>query len=413
MRTKYRDWPPERRFPSLDAEWFRKIHAPAGAIAKWADFFDEGHDDSALFRHVLACCSGKAPATVAAWLRWKRDPDAYDDQHIGEETKERLARIAAALNWSPPPPLKIWKSLSRRIVLFTDLSSVANPRFHLEVLESILMAAGSSDTKSYVAVQSIRPREPGNTQVVGQALVRIDPDAAIWFRLTPSRAELEVIRRHPKIVPVVVIHGDRLQYPDPVVSHVVPVHDHVAAAVESWARRVFPAWNTGAKVAIGAMPPDTQVPEYPPVANQVRASLRQERVEKVTEGLYKAGLEPVLHYVPNYTAGEAYDFLQRYRDAAGFVCLSDELAVAVNQLLLASDRERPRPILGFDGSDLARRHGIESLNQHVPQIGTRAVRAVASAVKYLRENDGRLPGFHEAGIPVELAQWAGQLPRGE
>jgi hypothetical protein len=204
----------------------------------------------------------------------------------------------------------------------------------------------------------------------------------------------------------VVIHGDRLQYPDPVVAHVLPVHDDIGTTVERWARHAFPTRTTDVKVVIAAMPSDEQRPDYPAMPGRGRTSLRQERIEKVSDGLKKAGVTGIVHYVPNYMAGEAYDLLQRHGDAAGFVCLSDELAVAMRQLLMAHRSDAVRPILGFDGSELARRHGIASLNQHIPRIGTYAVTAITSAVRYLRENDGRLPGFHEVGIPVELARWA-------
>ena len=86
-------------------------------------------------------------------------------------------------------------------------------------------------------------------------------------------------------------------------------------------------------------------------------------------GLRDAGKRPVVTLIQDYTAAHAYNLVLSNPSADGFVCLSDELAVATRHILLAQGKPVADRILGFDGTDLARSQGIPSVNQGLNDIG--------------------------------------------
>jgi DNA-binding LacI/PurR family transcriptional regulator len=146
--------------------------------------------------------------------------------------------------------------------------------------------------------------------------------------------------------------------------------------------------------------------EYPPLPGGT-PSIRNERIKLIQNGLDKAGLDVHRICVEDYSAAQAYAAFERHRDTLGWVCLSDEIAIAIKHLLLANGdagaADWRNRILGFDGSKAAARHQIASIGQHIDDIG-RAVHRLFE--DFFRTQSGSVvwPTFREFPIEVELIE---------
>lgn len=171
--------------------------------------------------------------------------------------------------------------------------------------------------------------------------------------------------------------------------------------IQFWANplRQFAAGSS--QIVIGAMAPE----EGPDTIAKKSSSLRAERIQYVRRGIERAGFRVATHFVRDYTASHAYDLLERFPDAAGYVCLSDELAVAIKHLLLVRGKPTEGRLIGFDGSAVARIHQIPSIDQHLGETGRKAVEALRAAFAYADQLKGALPRFVETEIEVRLQLW--------
>jgi len=104
--------------------------------------------------------------------------------------------------------------------------------------------------------------------------------------------------------------------------------------------------------------------------------------------------------VPDYSATNADEVLRKCPHALGYVCLSDEIAVAVKRLLAAAGRRDTDNVIGFDQSPLATRYGIPSFNQSLEKIGESTWSLFLDFFR--RENDASWPPFRPVPVPLVL-----------
>jgi DNA-binding LacI/PurR family transcriptional regulator len=216
------------------------------------------------------------------------------------------------------------------------------------------------------------------------------PHGLIWLRLTPDWASREYA--WSKKLPIVIVHGDRLgDYTRPVIGHVVPSQKPIRQAIKQWARDL--RVPRGSRTIVVA----TMQRELSP------SSIRNERIDLITAGIREAGSTAIEFLVPDYSASNAMAILEAHPSAAAYVCLSDEIAIAVKQMLVLKGRkDAGRVVLGFDDSPLAARYGIWSFSQHLDEIGNRVQELLVTFFKQRAANSATWPDFQEVKVEVNL-----------
>jgi len=343
----------------LDENWFFEHSAvkdPAEACQRFRDYLKSTRtrDPNVHFSKLLQMAGGVGRGAIQLYLsptEWEQlgDHTLWDLDHICQQFQVHIPP-------RPPRPTRTDSRGTRRIALLCDFTRVPSPRFHIEVLRGLVIAGQAQHFA--VAIHAVSADDPDlPTQL--ERIIRLDhPEGIIWFRLTPDDAAVDLLRcRHG--IPAVVVHGDLRDYPPPVLGHVFPDQARLAEQVAEWGRAITDGIAAEKEVVVVAMPMEASGPR----------SLRNERITSVEAGLRLAGLTVRRVEVPDYAADHAQSVCHAFPCAAGFVCLSDEIAVAVAQLLAA--KGRAARVLGFDDSVLAGRHGVPSISQSLEEIGTR------------------------------------------
>jgi DNA-binding LacI/PurR family transcriptional regulator len=138
-----------------------------------------------------------------------------------------------------------------------------------------------------------------------------------------------------------------------------------------------------------------------PEIEGVPTSIRNERIDLIVAGLDDAGLTANVVTVKSYLASQALEIYQKHPSARAYVCLSDELAVGIRQLLFATGQDPSNRIVGFDDSELADAYGITSISQHLTDLGEVIQRVFMT---FFREQAGGAPWpeFQECCIQTQL-----------
>jgi DNA-binding LacI/PurR family transcriptional regulator len=404
--SKY--WKPEI-FPELSREWFVQYskRIPRQAFEEWTRFVNGPRirSNDAKFRKALELAADVTPGVVYHYLfgQGNRDP-TRKDRKLGPQTVRDLDTVSKALGHEPNAPVSVHvreaQKGTRKIALLAELTGVPSPRFHLTVLAGIVRA-GERTRNFSVALHEVRQSETDLPGRLARVLRNEMPHGVVWFRLTPDDTCLNVLSSYSANLPVVLVHAHRLRYPPPVIAHVVPRQEPICSVVEMWAGYLPELPNKDNRtVVIAAMQPeDTRTPPFEPLDPCIPVSIRKERVELIGSGIAAAGLNAVVQTVEDYSASRAYDVLQQYPNARGYVCLSDEIAVAVQQLLMARGEETRRRILGFDGSELARHHRIPSINQWLPDLGEKVIEPFET---WFRQTQPVWDPCREIGVELSL-----------
>jgi DNA-binding LacI/PurR family transcriptional regulator len=417
MARRFRYWS-LRTFPEITRDWFERNSSsrvdPQRAFRQWNKWLAAGRRprvDEEKFKTILRSAGGVGPASVSHYLSQERDPGSNFADKLSIKTRRDLDAICVALGRPPLYPTTGSVAPSarsdRKLILLAQLGGIPSPRYHLQVIQS-LAEAGERYGFS-VAIHHVPSNPEDQRARLNRALHSTVPHGVIWFRLSPDPDSLAAIREYSDSLPVVIVHGNRLSYPAPVIAHIVPAHELVPPIVEMWCRGL-PALRNGnrsasQKVVVLAMCPEDCGGSVPRSNPQIPISIREDRILRVEAGVREAGLHPIVDYVPDYSASQAFPAWQKHAPCRGWAVLSDELAVGLMQLLAAtgtSPREAARRVLGFDGSEFARNHGVASLDQHLYEIGDRTIGEFSRFHDRVRNADEPFPAFHELPVTVSL-----------
>jgi len=391
-------------FPELSVSWFREFSLadPAAAHAEWRTWLRTGaRADDSKFRKALEVAAGLSTSAVSHYLSQFRGGENRT-HHLGAKTLHQLDGVARSLGFIPsstlPAPAISLPRGARHVAMLTDLRHSPNPRFHLQVIDSIMRCCDMANL--FVTIHLVSQSDPGLNRTLDRILRQETPHGFVWFRITPNLEALRVVTSFSEALPVIVVHGARVRYPWPVVSHVLPSLDKVRELVRLWALAI-PGAPKRSSVVVAAMPEEPAPPIFDPVESPANTSLRTRRLEMACAGLRDAGRRPVVALIQDYTAAQAYNVVLSNPTADGFLCLSDELAVATKHILLAQGKPVADRILGFDGTDLARSQGIPSINQGLNDIG----QIVAEEfLAFFRQPPQHRIEFKEVEVDVSL-QW--------
>jgi DNA-binding LacI/PurR family transcriptional regulator len=356
----------------ISEAWFR-AHGlggvdPIHAAAEWWSWLDaRSRSQEARLRKALELASGLSEAAI----RHYRAGRAYK---LGSRMLQELDALARLLGRTAPPRARREGVEAgrcrgqRQVALLTPLADLPSQSYHLEVIRGIV--AGTSRHALATALHAV---EPDELEPALAGLLRASrPDAVVLLRLTPDPGALDLLAR--RRVPAVLVHADRYRYPSPpVLAHVIPAQEPIARAIEDWARRIVepprrrqrsPRIEGG--VVVVAMPRERPGGHLEPISG-IDPSLRNRRIDLVLEGL--RDFQPAVAFVADYSFRHAPAVLAAHPDASAFVCLGDELAVALKHLLAATGRDWRDRVLGFDDSRLAQAEQISSFGQQLERIG--------------------------------------------
>jgi DNA-binding LacI/PurR family transcriptional regulator len=384
------DQPP---FPEIDVSFFRDygVKPSKSTYVKWQQFL-KSHPrikDRSKYVHCLGLCAGVGDSLVEKWLSSK----IGDHKHIGEAHKEIFRKATVALGWRGPRPeaedttLAVHKVMGPiRLALFTSLS-VVSESYHLAVIRSIIRSATTQGL--LLSVHELAWTHPISDEQANQAgliVTRYAPNAVLMVRLTPSSRFLEQMTFGGRPLPVLLIHADRQRYPPPVLANVVPDHEsNLGLQGWLWSRRHIRGHKMPSVVLV-AMKEEVEQTTFPALPGIPR-SIRNHRIAAIEREL--EGAEVVRFQVDDYSSRHAFAVWERHPSADAYVCLSDQIAVGIKNLLRCrghSEEDCRERIVGVDGSPLAREARIASLSQGLEEIGKGALDRLCA---FLDQYEGR------------------------
>lgn len=296
------------------------------------------------------------------------------------EDPERRARLGSALQqlmalMGPeldlPTPAVSTGVRTRSIALLTE-NEVASVLFHYELLRILAQMSRKHGLALSLHLCSREKLEDEITNL--QAFHR--PEGYIFLRLTPTKDALQVLLR--TATPVVLIQADLLGFEEPVLAHIVPDQSGIPSDLAGWGRRLKEMENrsTPPKVIVVAVRDEQATSfDWPPVQPGT-FSIRNQRKQLVMAALKESGLQPIMEVVKDYSSHHAFEVFQRHRDADGFVCMSDSLAIAMKQFCILTERPWEGRILGFDNTPPAHLEGISSFDQSRSETARLAIEAL-------------------------------------
>jgi DNA-binding LacI/PurR family transcriptional regulator len=378
--------------PKIDEQWFvdhSVVKDPTAAWETWQRWLGKSRspDEWKLKTKLLEIAEGVVRQTISDYL----SPTEW--AQLGDETLWDLDYLADAIGIAIPPRTRTRSHQrpqqrgSRRILLMFDVDAVPSPRFHMEVFRSLVKSARARHVS--LTIQGV-----GDGDDVPSVLARTirlgRHEGVIWLRMTPNDEALRVLNWGGR-TPAVVVHGQLREYQNPVIGHVFPDQSNLARETQAWAEsvRAGAAEEAPARAVVVAMTRESG-----------EQSLRNARVDAILEGLQAAGYLPRYEEVPDYSAGNAESVVSRWPSEQCYVCLSDEIAVSVAQLLRAHGRPSQDRVLGFDGSGIAGKAAVPSFSQSIEAIGD-AVWALFESF-FRRRDPDRWPPFEPRPVPLKL-----------
>lgn len=175
-----------------------------------------------------------------------------------------------------------------------------------------------------------------------------------------------------------LIHADVLKYSPPVLANVVPDQSSIPPALARWLanlERVRACSNPPRVVVVAVGDEELTVHDWEPLDSPT-ACIRNHRKRLVMDALTRYGARPIMEEVKDYSYRRALAVFQRHPDADGFVCLSDALAVAVQQHFIVAGQPWEGRVLGFDNTLVAHEEGVSSFEQSRAESARLAIDAL-------------------------------------
>ena len=386
-----------KAFLDLSEQFFidHGLKDPVEAARLWKEWIAKPRkrSEQAKYRKVLELASGLSTSSVRHYLEGR-------SEKLGEQTRLRLADISKALGQplpeEPPELQSVPKRSLRRVALVvdTELPDLPSPTYHLEIIHRILLSA----LRRHIATALFEvSRQPQLSIAIERILRTSRSDAIIMLRLTPDHKSLQILERAG--VPTILVHADKTTYPTPpILANIVPFQEPLEQLVRGWVHNLPKHPELQQKleskeqpyIVVVAMPDEDNV------------SIRTQRKYLINKGL--EGFNWVVRSVPDYSFRHALDVFQKYPDAQAYVCLSDQIAVGIKHLLIATGKSHRNRIIGFDDSDLAKQENLTSFGQQLEKIGDLAIEKLVAWFGGQSEWKKEPLGFEEIQTDMYLVQ---------
>jgi len=329
---------------------------------------------------LLARLSGLSTTSISNFVQNK--PGS-----LSEENWQRLARLVDIVGYVPSRAAQSLRSRRHNTVgVVLPLSSVS-PVFYLQVLKGVRERASFFGFQRLIYdVTTIEERDDFFDGMPFLDVV----DGLVVVGLCITESQLNIMERHQ--LPIVVVHN-RLSHP-PVVANILDVDesrlrdlvDHHLIKHHGYRRLALVTLDTSNPLKMGDAAPG----DWNRVARkrayqdalQTNGMDPDELVFTVKEHSFEAGCD-VFEQIRQKNASLSPD--ERIQ---AVVCLSDTLAAAI--LTRARQAGLAIAVTGYDNLDIARLHGISTVDQKAGQVGALAFQHLFNALEY-RERTDTLP----------------------
>lgn len=382
----------------INEDWFyfNGTTEPAEAFEIWSDWLKKRSFEKRSFEQMLRKLLLLALDVSEGTIRNYFHRDLPRQKMIGRATEIQLniilTTIAQSLGIAAiPRSQRIYSSSKagsfrkrKQLALFTELNELPSLPYTKTLLSSFIASAISSkfDLSIYEATEATLARS------VKKALHSNCPDAVIILRMDPERKSkfgTPISYFQHLAIPVLLVHAPRRIFNYPVVANFVSNFGEIAQeALSKWVQKIPLASNANNTTRHGeavivhvALKKD---------ATNLTDAHRFERVHKIEAILEKAQFQTIRCQVPDYSFHHALSVYKKYPNASLYICLSDQIAVSLKQLLLAQQKPTTKRIVGFDNSSLAEIGQITSFEQNLESIAPKAIQILHDHLKQARKN---------------------------
>jgi hypothetical protein len=355
----------------IDREFFEQNLGQCATWSEWEDWLQQRkRTDDARLRRFLQLATGLSPSALTHYVNGRRE-------RLSTRKLEELDRIASMLGRpdliggaaSSAPQIPTPRR-HRRIALMTELD-VPSRAFHARVTRAL-----AKEAASHGAVLSIH--ETDRYRLAGSVADQVmsnPPHAVLFLRLTPTAEVLAPLRARG--IPAIVIHGDRLSYPAPVLASISPTHESIETQLKAWIGELRPAVEHPVLVMLHDENPQP-VPDgwlLPGVERVLRADRSRRLLQAIEQACKRSATVVHLEDCSHLRAFEVYD---KHADEGDlFIVLSDEVALALHGLLKRTSRQHTPVVVGYDFSNDT--HGvIPSFDQKLDLIAPDAITQLAT-----------------------------------
>lgn len=261
----------------------------------------------------------------------------------------------------------------KRVALFTELSEVPSFHYHKTLLASCLR--GANKLKLHLSIHEAS--QSNLARKIKQTLIAECPDGVLIIRLNPLLPS-PIGTPHKLLksasVPTVLIHAPRNLFQAPIVTNFVSViQESTIQDFRRWLLKRIPESLGRPKAVLVHMQTTSDLLEH-------RDMHRLNRIQVISQTLSKIGFDHQSITVPDYSFHHAFSIFEQHKDAQVFVCLSDQIAIALSKIFKMTGSVSPPLISGFDDSDLARKSGIPSFGQQLEEIGDQALQFLENVI---------------------------------
>jgi len=397
------------RFPNLNIDWFKEHSArdPEKAFLQFNTWLskrqerkpldpENEEDHHAFLVEVLAAATGKVEQTARFYLLGK-EHDCNVKRNLALTTLRNMDHIAIELGvevpyWPRKQSARGTPGVQVAILSELEPSAIPSLRYHMRVIHGIVHS--DSEHLFLTALHEVRKSEL--TIAIEKILRVFSPAAFVLIRLTPSRETIDMLKKEE--VPLLLIHADRRKgnyySSPPVLINIVPDQGHITRDLKKWIREHHSLEDSTKKeIVVVSMKTEGS-----------KGSIRDERIKKILNALKPLPRQHKHVCVDGYSFEHAYAAYDKNRDAALFVCLSDQLAVAIKHLLMASGKDYEGRVIGFDNSELSKKEQITSFDQGIERVGREISSKLSDFFANKPEHDNKWPHFEEKKIPVRLPE---------
>ena len=371
---------------NLDVGWFQSAgaEAPEEKATEYQNWLKENKPRSpnTLIKKSMSLATGKSESAIGFYLSKTKN----QINKLSEETLDILDGIYKTLGREPRERESTSKSkLSspRRIIIFTELADadIPSPIYHLKIIQAIIKSA-KGDKNIHCSLYEANQNSL-DQKMISTVLREYHPDGVVFIRIDPSEDILRILKNKKK--PVVLIHSDGNHYSAPILANIIPKQNAIPKLVGMLSRnfKELPSTDKESiksnKVVVVHM-------------DQGEGNtIRSERIELIKKGIELGGCIFKPFAVENYRFYQAYKVYEEYKDnpeVIGYFCLSDEIAVALKQLMLAGDKKAPEDrIIGFDGLETAKNENINSFSQNFHEIGEKVIKRFATGMSKMNKRE--------------------------
>ncbi len=348
-------------------KWFfvYGIPDPKQAALTWKKWITEEYPNAinvpeTMIKKVFTLALGISEAMFRHYTHAK-----YERQRlVPMKTRQKLDYLMRFTGQTPPvferqskdkKPSNEENTKRKSIALITELNKLPSLPYHQEVMNSIMLEA-----EKYKYDLTIYEAKDGNQdEAIIRAILMNLPDGIILVRLKPTKALLNKLKESP--IPIILIHSGERLTESPVIGNITSVMERSRDAklqkdFNKWIRSL-PSKNDPQKRAVIVHMP-------------LKDNHRKKRVNYLSLMLRQENYKIDYFEVMDYSFEHAYKVWKRYPEANVYVCLSDQIAVGLKNILMtANNQEQQNNIVGFDGSPLAKREMICSFDQKLHLIG--------------------------------------------